>query len=48
MIIARRHEMDQAGNWDMLPEDHYFMLIAVAVVLIVDAVAVILYLRYKP
>jgi hypothetical protein len=32
----------------MLPGDHHLMLIAIAVVLAVDAVALAYYLRHKP
>ena len=32
----------------MLPRDHYLMLIAIAVVLVIDVVALVLYLRRKP
>lgn len=32
----------------MLPVDHYLMLLAIAVVLAIDAVALFLYLRRKP
>lgn len=32
----------------MLPNDHYSMLLVIAVVLVVDVVALAFYLRHKP
>ncbi|RNF66536.1 hypothetical protein EFJ98_24665 [Pseudomonas putida] len=46
--IATIKQAAHSGDTDMLPGDHHLMLIAIAVVLAVDAVALAYYLRHKP
>lgn len=46
--IATIYGLLKSGMQIMLPVDHYLMLLAIAVVLAIDAVALFLYLRHKP